>query len=315
MLIDGMNIQCGRFVGRNGRFTLVELLVVVAIIAVLAAILLPSLAGAKDRALEVECTSNMRQQFILASMWEDDNATHLPSGYYNSLPEGIRNSDLSSSPWTGPYSGFRNGYDLLIEGGYAKAEDSRLAVANGAASWNQATWSQLAALNPDDIRRCPAGYIPGYKDWYQGNVHNRNYEVKKEGDRRSVLHVQQFVDDDGQIWASLNGYSINMLAGGTAKYLYGGNAKNNYGFYKRGPWRTDDTSRIAYLFEDNGIHPGSHHFRDGMTTAYYSYGGYYPMARHRGKKTSNIIMLDGHRTWMGDRYPTSAALYSDFKME
>ena len=60
----------------NG-FTLVELLVVIAVIAILAALLLPSLAAAKMQAARAQCISNERQLFLAWAMYPGDNGDRL----------------------------------------------------------------------------------------------------------------------------------------------------------------------------------------------------------------------------------------------
>src|ERR1051325_11064058 len=95
--------------GRSEGFTLIELLVVIAIIAILAAILFPVFAQAREKARAISCLSNIKQTALGVVMYvQDYDETH-PMFFYN-----LTTSRPSDDPFTPAEPDFIVGWNEAI---------------------------------------------------------------------------------------------------------------------------------------------------------------------------------------------------------
>lgn len=122
--------------------TLVETLVVIAVIGIIAVLAFPALSGARERAIQGKCVSNLRQISAAMLMWASDNNGTLPP---QTFPNGLQ--------WNNPGSPF---FEFML---------GKAGTANN--------WDELV----NTVLRCPGSNLRGTPDGERDNSYGRNIHL------------------------------------------------------------------------------------------------------------------------------------------
>lgn len=176
---------------RKQGFTLIELLVVIAIIAILAAILFPVFAQAREQARKISCLSNERQMGLGCLMYSQDYDEVMIMGWNGAAPGVLRDNGSvyrNWNPWTKSVQPYIKNLDVLL-----CPDNPWNAFIQGA---NSAARKQIY---------CPYGYNYGYLADFKGSDPNGNGNylwspISQAGINRSASTVM-IVDGMGPDWA------------------------------------------------------------------------------------------------------------------
>jgi len=217
---------------RNKGFTLIELLVVIAIIAILAAILFPVFATAREKARQASCLSNVKQIMLGILMYAQDWDECLPLGTTTGTTWGAGSADPICNFWTEQIMPYLKNNDILFcpdyasGDGYGEAESG--VVGNTALNYfgdGRSTY----AYNYLNLGYAPGGYYYGSGPCALGSINNPAATIAIHDG--STLY-QQYPLSFGPMWMQLGtlfGLSSYLYQDGDSATEWYIGAPHNYG--------------------------------------------------------------------------------------